>query len=585
MKNEKALSWSGKVWRQRHEATDLHRQLAAEQGLNSFFAAIFADRALQDRHEVEAFLQPRLQRLPDPAQLRDMDKAVERLLRLIEDGEALAIFGDYDVDGVTSSALMVRYFRALSVAVQVYIPDRLTEGYGPNPAAMAQLAAEGVRVVITVDCGATAYEALATAQQLGLDVIVTDHHQMRDEPPLAWALINPNRPDESFAHKNMAGVGVAFYLLMALNRALRQKGWFQEGRQEPDLKRWLDLVAIGTIADVASLTGVNRILVTHGLRVAAETGHVGLRALQQVARLGTSLRAGQVAFQLGPRINAGGRLHRGMMGVELLVTDDEQKAQQLAEELEGYNRERQAIEERMLRRALALLEEAGEVDNRYGIVVAEQGWHPGVIGIVASRLAERLYRPVIVIALDAEGKGKGSGRSIPGIDLLAAIEDSASLLRTYGGHRAAAGLSLDVQNLAAFAQAFDQSIQARFQPGLFDPVAYYDGEVAFAEVTRQLAQRLERLQPFGQGNPEPVVLLQNVRVVEARLLKERHVKCLLADQEGNLLEAIAFSVWPGRVGEGLLAGASRVDLLGNCTLNVYREQEKVQLVVKDARPV
>ncbi|MBF0099206.1 MAG: single-stranded-DNA-specific exonuclease RecJ [Magnetococcales bacterium] len=582
---EQRLSWGGKVWRPRSTAREQHHRLTAAQGLNPLFAAILADRGLDDAQAVEAFLQPRLQHLPDPATMLDMDKAVARLVRAVESGESVAIFGDYDVDGVTSSSLLVRYFRALALPVRVYIPDRLTEGYGPNPAAMQQLAAEGIRLVVTVDCGATAYEALAVAGQLGMDVIVTDHHQMRAEMPVAWAVINPNRPDEPFPHKNMAGVGVAFYLLMALNRALRQRGWFQAGRVEPDLKRWLDLVAIGTIADVAGLTGVNRILVAHGLRVAAEPVHVGLRALKQVAHLGASMRAGQVAFQLGPRINAGGRLHRGMMGVELLVTEDEERAQQLAEELELFNRERQLIEERMVRQALALVEASGGVGSRHGLVVAESGWHPGVIGIVASRLVERLYRPVIVIALDEEGGGKGSGRSIPGVDLLAAIEKSAPLLKTYGGHRAAAGLSLDAVQLPSFVQAFDQAIQAQFRPGLFDPTLYYDGVLPLAEVDRSLAKRLERLQPFGQGNPEPVLVLEGVRVVEARVLKDRHVKCLLADQAGNVLDGIAFSVWPGPFGQALLAGASRMDVAGTCTINFFREQEKVQLVLKDARPL
>ncbi len=583
---EQRLSWGGKVWRPRSTADERHHRLTAAQGLNPLFAAILADRGLDDAQAVEAFLQPRLQNLPDPSALLDMDKAVERLLLAVERGESVAVFGDYDVDGVTSSSLLVRYFRALAIAVRVYIPDRLTEGYGPNPAAMQCLAAEGIRLVITVDCGATAYEALAVAMQLGMEVIVTDHHQMRAELPAAWAVINPNRPDETFPHKNMAGVGVAFYLLMALNRALRQKGWFQAGRVEPDLKRWLDLVAIGTIADVAGLTGVNRILVAQGLRVAAEPVHAGLRALKQVAHLGAGMRAGQVAFQLGPRINAGGRLHRGMMGVELLVTEDEEQAQRLAEELEQFNRERQLIEERMVRQALALVEAAGGVGNRHGLVVAESGWHPGVIGIVASRLVERLYRPVIVIALDEEGlTGKGSGRSIPGVDLLAAIETAAPLLKTYGGHRAAAGLSLDAVHLQPFAQAFEQAIQAQFRPGLFDPVMYYDGVLPVTEMDRALAKRLERLQPFGQGNPEPVLVLEGVRVVEARLLKERHVKCLLADQAGHVVDGIAFSVWPGPLGQALMAGATRMDVAGTCTINIFREQEKVQLVLKDARPV
>lgn len=580
------LSFSGKRWQLRTPATEIHRQLAEKFALNPIFATILANRKLDDAVAVDNFLQPRLQNLMDPLSLLDMDKAVERLVRAVELGESIAVFGDYDVDGVTSSALLIRYFRTLGIEVRVYIPDRMTEGYGPNVLAMRVLAEEGMRVVITVDCGATAFAALEEARQVGLEVIVTDHHQMRETLPPALAIVNPNRPDDPFPHKNMAGVGVAFYLLMALNRGLRQRGWFgRTGHSEPDLKQWLDLVAIGTIADVASLTGLNRILVASGLRSSAAPTQVGLQALKQSARLQGSLRAGQVAFQLAPRINAGGRLNRGILGVELLTTDDAERAQMLAEELEGYNRERQTLEERMLREALALVEASGGVGERFGLVVAAEGWHPGVIGVVASRLVERLYRPVIVMALDEKGHGKGSGRSIPGVDLLAAVEAGAPLLKAFGGHRAAAGLSLEVEHLAAFTERFNLAVGEQFTPGLFDPVVHFDGILPLTEVTRTLVGHLDRLNPFGQGNPEPVVVVENVRVVDARLLKDRHVKCFLSDTQGNVLDAIVFQAWPGPLGEGLLSGVGRMDVAGSCAINHFRDRERVQMVIKDARPI
>ncbi|MBF0583983.1 MAG: single-stranded-DNA-specific exonuclease RecJ [Magnetococcales bacterium] len=579
------LSFMGRRWQLRATATATHRQLAEKFALNPLFATILADRGLEDEAAVETFLQPRLQQLLDPLSLLDMDKAVERLIRAVEAGESIAVFGDYDVDGVTSSALLIRYFRALGIELRVYIPDRMTEGYGPNVQAMRILAQEGVRVVITVDCGATAFEALEAARQVGLEVIVTDHHQMRGALPAALAIINPNRPDETFPHNNMAGVGVAFYLLMALNRGLRQRHWFADGRPEPQLKQWLDLVAIGTIADVAGLTGLNRILVAHGLRGSSDPTQVGLQALKESARLTGTLRAGQVAFQLGPRINAGGRLNRGMLGVELLTTEDAERAQMLAEELEGYNRDRQLLEERMLRQALEQVANAGEAEQRFGWVVAAEGWHPGVIGVVASRLAERLYRPVIVIALDGQGKGKGSGRSIPGVNLLAAVEAAAPLLTAFGGHRAAAGLSLEVQNLEPFTDVFNRAIGEQLVPGLLDPVLHFDGALPLTAISRSLVGHFDRLHPFGQGNPEPVVVLENVRVVEARLLKDRHVKCFLADTQDNVLDAIAFQAWPGPLGEGLRSGVGRLDVAGTCSINSFRDRESVQMIIKDARPV
>lgn len=577
------LSLSGKVWRPRCTVEPHHQQLAETLGLEPIFAAILADRTLDTPEAVETFLRPRLQHLADPLGLLDMEKAVERLIQAVETEEPIAVFGDYDVDGATSSALLARYFRALGLSIRVYIPDRLTEGYGPNAAAMLQLAEEGISLVLTVDCGVTAFSALEAAQKAGLDVIVTDHHQVQEHLPLAFATINPNRKDDPFPHTELAGVGVAFYVVMALNRRLRQRGWFRGARPEPNVKKLLDLVAVGTIADVAKLTGMNRILVASGLQVAGEAGNVGLEALKRCARLGQTVRAGQVAFQLGPRINAGGRLSLGMLGVDLLTTEDEAQAESIANLLEGYNRERQTLEIRIVREALALIEAEGGVDQRFGLVVAGKAWHPGVIGIVASRIAEKLYRPTIVIALDEKGRGKGSGRSIPGVNLLAAIESSRAHLDRFGGHKAAAGLSLEAHHIEAFSQAFDDAIHHQFTPGLFDPTVRTDGILPMADIHPELVGRLERLQPFGQGNPEPVVVLHNVRAIQARALKDRHIKCQLTDVHNHALEAIAFQVLPGPLGEGLLSPERRVDVAGTLSINRYRERETIQMIIKDVR--
>ena len=578
-------SFSAKIWQLRTQTAAQYRQLAQDHGLEPLFAAIFADRGLNSVAAVDEFLCPRLQHLADPFGLLDMEKAVERLLRAVESGESIAVFGDYDVDGATSSAVLLRYFRSLGITIRVYIPDRLTEGYGPNGPAMLLLAEEGVKLVITVDCGVTAFPALQTAKEAGLDVIVTDHHQVCDTLPVALATINPNRRDESFPHKELAGVGVAFYLVMALNRALRQRGWFHSGRPEPNVKQLLDLVAVGTIADVASLTGLNRILVTFGLRVIGESTNIGLQALKECARLGSAVRAGQVAFQLGPRINAGGRLSQGILGVELLATEDCEQASAIALELEGYNKERQGLEERMLRAALASIEAAGGVGEHFALVVAKDEWHSGVIGIVASRIAEKLFRPVVVIALDEKGQGKGSGRSIPGVNLLAAIESASAFLLNFGGHHAAAGLSLEAKNVQAFYAAFDDAVRSQFTPGLFNPTLRFDGVITLADISREFVGRLERMQPFGQGNPEPVVVLKNMRVANARVLKDRHVKCQLLDIYDNALESIAFQVLPGPLGEGLVSYFGRVDVAGTLSINSYRDRETVQMIIKDARPV
>ncbi|MEO5333332.1 MAG: single-stranded-DNA-specific exonuclease RecJ [Magnetococcus sp. YQC-5] len=579
------LSFSGKAWRPRATITDHHRHLTQTSGLHPLFAGILAHRGLETPQQVDNYLRPLLSHLADPAEMLDMDKAVQRLLQVVIEGENCAIFGDYDVDGVTSSALLYRYFSAVSKPPRIYIPDRMTEGYGPNVAAMHTLAAEGVRVVITVDCGITAFEALQVAANIGLDVIVTDHHQGREILPQAVAVINPNRLDETFPHKELAGVGVAFYLILALNRALRQQGWFGNQCQEPDLKSLLDLVALGTIADVASLTGLNRPLTKVGLGMAATPVKPGLRALMETARLQMGgLSAGQVGFQIGPRINAGGRLGQGMLGAELLITSDPERASEIANILEAYNQERQTLERKIVQEAVEQIESNNQLASQLGLVVAGLGWHPGVVGIVASRLVERYYRPVVVLAMDENGGGKGSARSISGLDLLAAVTACSRFLVTFGGHQAAAGLTLAPGMLEEFTTAFDQVVRADNPLELFQPVLRVDGELEIVFADLEMAGRVERLQPFGRGNPEPIWVLKNVRLMEQRVLKDRHLKGVLVDVWNEAMDAVAFGVIPGALGVGMQQTTGRLDVAGTLSINRYRNRETIQFIIKDARP-
>ncbi len=586
------LSFSGRLWRPRAVAGPHHAHVAEQVGLSGLLGPLLAHRGLTTVEAAGGFLNPRLGQLEDPSRLQDMDAAVARLVAAVAGGEPIAIFGDYDVGGATASALLVRYFRALGVAVRVYIPDRLSEGYGPNVPAMEALQAEGIRVVVTVDCGIASFDALAAAQRLGLAVIVTDHHL--PDPgglPPAQAVIDPNRADDSFPHKELAGVGLAFYLAMALNRALRQRQWFTTARPEPDLKQFLDLVALGTVADVAPLTGLNRPLVAAGLRVAAGTVNPGIRALMERSGLRPTpeqpLTPGQVGFQLGPRINAGGRLAQGRLGSELLWSDDPEAVAHIVQVLEASNRERQGIEQGILEQALALVAE-GELDSRLrGLVLGQGDWHPGVVGIVASRLAERFNRPTIVVALDPDGgTGKGSGRSIPGVDLLAAVRAAAGdhLLR-FGGHRAAAGLTLAPGRLEAFAAAFDQAVREQNGPEVFQQALLVDAEIPFRFAGRRLLEMVERFQPFGRGNPEPLFVLPRVRVTDQKVLKDRHLKCQLNHPDGGPgLDCIAFGVLPGALGAGLLRAATLLDVAGTLSLNRFRGREAVQFVLRDARP-
>src|SRR5438874_2556778 len=437
----------GRRWRTREPDPGLAAAIAQRHGLPEIVGRLLAQRGI-GIDEAPGFLAPRLRDvLPDPLHLRDMDRAVARLLRAVRDGEPIVVFGDYDVDGATSAALLLRFFAAVGTHASVYVPDRMREGYGPNAPALLRLKADGAGVVVTVDCGATAYEPLAGAAEAGLDVIVIDHHVTEPLLPPALALINPNRLDEESPHGVLAAVGVAFLLVVALNRALREAGWYRD-RIEPDLLQWLDLVALGTVCDVVPLAGVNRALVAQGIKVARRRDNPGLAALAAVAGIGEPIDAYHLGFVLGPRVNAGGRVGAADLGARLLATDDPAVAAELAASLDAYNRERRDIEARTLEAAIALVE--GSPQSPVLVFVAAENWHPGVIGIVAARLKERYERPACVVAL-ADGIGRGSGRSVAGLPLGPAViaARQAGLLINGGGHAMAAGFTVAAEKLAA----------------------------------------------------------------------------------------------------------------------------------------
>src|SRR5438132_1456578 len=422
----------GRRWHERAADPGLAAMIAERHGLPEIVGRLLAQRGIGVA-EAPGFLAPRLrEQLPDPAHLLDMDRAVARLARAVQDNEPIVVFGDYDVDGATSAALLMRFFAAVGVRASVYVPDRMREGYGPNAPALLRLKAEGAAIVVTVDCGATAHEALAAAAEAGLDVIVVDHHVSEPLLPRALALINPNRLDETSPHGALAAVGVAFLIVVALNRALREVGWYG-GRIEPDLLQWLDLVALGTVCDVVPLTGVNRALVAQGIKVARRGENPGLRALAAVGRVTSPIDAYHLGFVLGPRVNAGGSVGAADLGARLLATDDPALAAELATRLDGYNSERREIEAQTLAAAIEIVEAAPQSPAL--VFVAAEGWHPGVIGIVAARLKERYERPACVVAL-ADGIGKGSGRSVPGVALGPAViaARQTGLLINGGGH-------------------------------------------------------------------------------------------------------------------------------------------------------
>lgn len=582
-------SLTGRRWAARLADERVALAMAQRHGLPDAVCRLLAARDV-DLDSVPDFLEPTLRKfLPDPSHLKDMDAAVARLVAAVRAGQKIVVFGDYDVDGATSSALLCRFFRAVGGDISVYIPDRRKEGYGPNTPALLRLREQGAEVVVTVDCGITAFEPLAAARSAGLDVVVIDHHMAEIALPEAVAVVDPNRLDETSPHRQMAAVGVAFLLAVGVNRALREAGWYGGDRPEPDLRRWLDLVALGTVCDVVPLTGVNRALVRHGLSVLAARSNVGMAALADVAKLREPPGAYHLGFMLGPRVNAGGRVGQADLGARLLSSDDPHEVGALALRLDEFNAERRAIERQVLDQAIARVEGLYGPD-RHGLpavlVVESDGWHVGVIGIVASRLVERYGRPAFVIGMDGE-VGKGSGRSVRGVDLGAAViaARQAGLLVNGGGHAMAAGLTVTRDALPGLGRFLDERIAP--QLGAAPPVRELgiDAALAPAAATADLVGMIERAGPFGAGNALPRFALTSVRVGNAQPVGEGHVRCTLLGAERGRVEAIAFRAGQSALGPALLDRARPIlHVAGALRIDRYGGRESVRLQIDDAAP-
>lgn len=580
-------SIGGRRWRLRNTDDRLALALAQQAGLPEILGRVLAGRGI-GIDDLEDHLNPSLRRLlPDPSRFRDMDAAAERLAHAIVKGESVAVFGDYDVDGATSTALLNRFFTSVGRDLRVYIPDRLKEGYGPNAPALRKLAQDGVKVVVTVDCGTLAFAPLEEAASVGLEVIVADHHLAEPELPRALAVINPNRLDETPGFGQLAAVGVTFLLIVAINRRLRAMGYYSSERPEPNLLGWLDLVALGTVCDVVPLTGLNRALVGQGLKILRSRSNVGMAALADIAGVAEPPGAYHLGFLLGPRVNAGGRVGQADLGTRLLSTDDARLAQQIAVELDRYNRERQEIEAGVLLEAMQELEHVP--DTAALALVARQGWHPGVIGIVAARVREAAGRPSFVIALDENGIGKGSGRSIPGVDLGAAVvaAGQAGLLVNGGGHAMAAGLTVETAKLNELKAFLNERLAPAVEKAGASASMGFDGALGIGGANAELCDRLEQLGPYGSGNPEPRFALAGARVVQADVVGEKHVRCLITsgDGSGPRLAAIAFRSVEADLGPALMQArqtGAPLHIGGHLRTNHWRGEKRVQFVLEDA---
>ncbi|MFZ5447810.1 MAG: single-stranded-DNA-specific exonuclease RecJ [Thermodesulfobacteriota bacterium] len=523
-------------WQEYPEQPELLAEVMARHGLPPLVARILLNRGLAATDDILAFLDPSLERLNPPFGLPDLEAATARLGRAVRQGEAVAVYGDYDADGLTATALLHQFFQELGLPCFPYIPDRLTQGYGLKREALVELAREA-SLVVTVDCGISDASEVAWAREQGMEVIITDHHEVPPELPGALAVVNPKRRGHDYPFGDLAGVGVALLLALGVRAELRAEGWFKD-RREPNLRSYLDLVALGTAADVVPLVGENRILVHQGLKVLEESRRPGIIALKEVVELeGKPISYRDVVFRLAPRLNAAGRMGQARCALELLLSDDLAQARVQARYLHNLNRQRQALEDEVLKQAKTIIRQTN-LETRPVMVLGKEGWHPGVLGIVAARLAEEYYRPVALVSLE-NGRGRGSARSIEGFHLFQGLHACRAALHKYGGHQAAAGFELAAPDLPALQDLMEQAFceQLGHQPPR--PTLKVDAQAELGDLDHAFYQHLQTLRPFGPGNPAPVIVCLEVECLGSRVVGGKHLKVQLA-QGGNIQEAIAF---------------------------------------------
>jgi len=580
-------SATGRLWRDRLDARGAARALAIAQRhrLPEMLARVIAGRGI-DIDAVTDFLDPTIRRLmPDPFTVTQMEAAAKRLADAAMRGESVAIFGDYDVDGATSAALLAWHLRHCGLDPLIHIPDRIFEGYGPNVDAIDALAAKGATLLVTVDCGTTSLEPLAVAKRQGMSVVVIDHHQCGDDLPDVEALVNPNRPDDLSGLGHLAAVGLVLVTLVALNRELRSRGFWTAERPEPDLLNMLHHVALGTVADVAPLTGLNRAFVAKGLIALRRRDHIGHTALMDVARLNGPPEAWHLGFMLGPRINAGGRIGRADLGVRLLLEGDVSEAARIAAELDRLNAERRVIEQAAEAQAEAeALASLGLEDKGSVIVTASEGWHPGVVGLVASRLKDKFSRPTFVVALEPGGVGTGSGRSIGGVDLGKAVRQAVTdgVLLKGGGHAMAAGVTLRKERLADFRAYMENALAADVAQSRHVRELFIDGAVSARAVTPEFVATLNRAGPFGAGNPEPVVALPSHQLVYADEVGQAHLRLRFKSGDGAIVNGIAFRAVGQPLGHALTQMRGQMlHVAGLLAVDRWQGSERVQLRVTD----
>jgi single-stranded-DNA-specific exonuclease len=565
---------SGKIWQVKDDPPAAPR-LAREVGISSLLATLLIHRKVTSPDSAEHFLSPKLGALRDPFLFKDMERAVELIASYVEDKRKITIYGDYDADGITATSLLVSFFSRLETPVSYYIPHRIEEGYSLNEAAIKEIAAAHTELIITVDCGISSPSEIALAKNLGMEVIVTDHHQLPKNFQPCCLTINPRQPDCSFAFSDLSGVGLAFYLAIAMRAYLRESGFF-DNSAEPDLRAYLGLVAIGTVADIVPLIEENRILVKSGLSLLRGSERAGIRELLRVSGMkkGQEITAYDISFRLAPRLNAMGRLGSAREAVRLLTTDNEPEAARIAERMDSLNMQRQAIENRILSQAREMIDRTVGFEKQQTIVLCDSSWHRGIVGIVASKILEEHYRPTLILETDGEVV-RGSGRSIDGFDLYKALCDLSDLLTHFGGHSGAAGVTLEAGKLEEFRVKFEELARDRIDPEDMAPKIEIDARLDLESITPQLMKELEMLPPFGCQNPQPIFWAGPLDVISCKVVGNDHLK-LRMKQQGIIFDSIAF-------GKGSLhpLKGEAVDALFHVEANTWRGMESIQLVIVD----
>jgi len=567
-----------KNWKIRVPDKAAVERLSKEAGVSSFLAWLLLNRSIENAQEAKKFLNPQVEDFLSGLDLQIFAAAGLMIMEAVTSGRKIAIHGDYDVDGITATALLVDFFEAIKLKTEYYLPHRQEDGYGLSKAGVEELAGRGANFLIAVDCGITDHEAVKTARELGMKVLVIDHHRAPAQLPEADLILDPQLMDDIPYFKDLCSAGLVFFVLLILRRMLRDAGYFEKVK-EPNLKRSLDLVALGTVADVAPVSGINRILLSAGIKEIQQTGRFGLRLLKKRAGVDEKdLSYGQIAFFIAPRLNAAGRIDEADPGLELLLEKEPRRANQLADELERRNQLRQRIEEEIIKQAMAQIESRPDFAQKKSIVVSGQDWHPGVIGIVAQRLRERYTRPALVISF-TKGMGRGSGRSVSGLDLYECLKLCSERLVEFGGHKMACGLSVKEGELAKFSEAFEQAVTRLASEDAFEEFLQCDAEVPLYMISSAMIDEIEKLRPFGPGNPEPVLVARSVLVLNSQLKKEKHLWLLLREREASF-QAMFF-----RAGIEPLKTGELVDLAYSLERKVWKEELQIRLIIRDLKRI